>query len=98
VRAVLEADPAQRQLLIEFFIREHLAKVLGTSANRLESDQPLQRLGLDSLMALEMGSRVQIALGVRLPPVDFLERASIAGLAAFVAEQLAKTVDDNRTR
>jgi hypothetical protein len=28
-------------------------------------------------------------LGVDLPPVDFLERASIAGLAAFVAEQLA---------
>jgi acyl carrier protein len=90
VRAVLEADPAQRQLLIEFFIREHLAKVLGTSADRLESDQPLQRLGLDSLMALEMGSRIQMTLGVDLPPVDFLERASIAGLAAFVAEQLGR--------
>jgi acyl transferase domain-containing protein/NADPH:quinone reductase-like Zn-dependent oxidoreductase/SAM-dependent methyltransferase/acyl carrier protein len=90
VRAVLEADPAQRQLLIEFFIREHLAKVLGTSANRLESDQPLQRLGLDSLMALEMGSRIQMTLGVDLPPVDFLEKASIGGLAAFVAEQLGR--------
>jgi NADPH:quinone reductase-like Zn-dependent oxidoreductase/acyl carrier protein len=90
VRAVFEADPAQRQLLIEFFIREHLAKVLGTSANRLESDQPLQRLGLDSLMALEMGSRIQMTLGVDLPAVDFLERASIGGLAAFVAEQLGR--------
>jgi NADPH:quinone reductase-like Zn-dependent oxidoreductase/acyl carrier protein len=98
VRAVLEANPAERQMLLEFFIREHLAKVLGASANSLESDQPLQRLGLDSLMALEMGSRIQMTLGVDLPPVDFLERASVAGLAAFVAEQLAKTVDNNRTR
>jgi NADPH:quinone reductase-like Zn-dependent oxidoreductase/acyl carrier protein len=89
VRAVLTAEPAARQALLESFIREHLAKVLGTSANNLDSDQPLQRLGLDSLMALEMGSRVQTMLGVDLPPVDFLERTSVAGLAAFVAEQLA---------
>jgi acyl carrier protein len=86
---VLTAEPAARQALLESFIREHLAKVLGTSANNLDSDQPLQRLGLDSLMALEMGSRVQTMLGVDLPPVDFLERTSVAGLAAFVAEQLA---------
>jgi NADPH:quinone reductase-like Zn-dependent oxidoreductase/acyl carrier protein len=89
VRIVLEAEPAERLALLEAFIREHLAKVLGTSANRLDSYQPLQRLGLDSLMALEMGSRVQTTLGVDLPPVDFLEKANVAGLAAFVAEQLA---------
>lgn len=91
VGAILEANPTQRQPLLEAFIREHLAKVMGTSPSRLDINQPLMSLGLDSLMAVEMRTRIQMSLAVDVPPTKFLEGISISDLATFVAEKLALT-------
>jgi acyl carrier protein len=86
--AVLAAAPADRQRVLETFLRDGLAKVLGTAATTLEIDRPLPGLGLDSLMALEMVSRIRVELGVEVPPVRFLDGMTLSGLAAFVAEKL----------
>ena len=88
-RAILDAAPGERQSLLQAFLRTHLAKVLGTSAAKVDVEQPLPSLGLDSLMAMEMRNRIHVALGIDIPPAKFLEGASISGLAAFVAERLA---------
>src|SRR3712207_8919405 len=49
---------------------------------------PLLNLGLDSLMAVEVGNQVQAMVGVDVPAMKFMEGLSIAGLAEFVIEQL----------
>jgi hypothetical protein len=59
-------------------------------------DKPLSSLGLDSLMAVEIGNRMQSELGVGVPPVKFLEGLTTAGMAQYLIEQL--TADDRTAR
>lgn len=89
LHTILDAAPTERPALIEGYIRNQLARVLGTAASKIEVDHSLLSLGLDSLMAVEMRNRVQTEFGVDIPPLKFMEGISISGVATFVAEQLA---------
>ncbi len=89
IDAVMAVEPAERQKFLEGHIREQLARVLGTSASKVEVDKPLINLGLDSLMAVEIGTRMQSELGVSIPPVKFMEGLTTAGMAQYLVEQLS---------
>jgi hypothetical protein len=52
-------------------------------------EQPLLNLGLDSLMAVEIGNQIQAMVGVEVPTMKFMEGLSIAGLSIYVIEQLS---------
>jgi len=84
ISAILAVEPAERQQLLESHIREQLARVLGTSASKLDVERPLHDMRLDSLMAVEMRNRIQTELGVDVPAVKFMEGLSITGLATFI--------------
>ncbi|MEA3115142.1 MAG: phthiocerol/phenolphthiocerol synthesis type-I polyketide synthase, partial [Caballeronia sp.] len=61
---VLQKTPkADRRALSLARVREHGARVLGTSATQISVDQPLADLGLDSLMAVELATRLERDLG-----------------------------------
>jgi acyl carrier protein len=75
-------------------IRDQLARVLGTSPTKLDVEQSLLNLGIDSLMAVEIGNQIQAMVGVDVPAMKFMEGISIAGLAAYVIDQLAPTDGD----
>ncbi|MCA1615511.1 MAG: beta-ketoacyl reductase, partial [Acidobacteria bacterium] len=62
--AVLAAAPQERQALLQTYLREQLGRVLGVSPAKLDVRQPLNRLGLDSLMAVELKNRIEIDIGV----------------------------------
>jgi acyl carrier protein len=70
-------------------IRDQLARVLGMSPAKLDVEESLLNLGLDSLMAVEIGNQVQAMVGVEVPTMKVMEGLSIAGLAEFVLEQLS---------
>lgn len=89
IDAVMAVEPAERQKFLESHIREQLARVLGTSPAKVEVDKPLINLGLDSLMAVEIGTRMQSELGVSIPPVKFMEGLTTAGMAQYLVEQLS---------
>ncbi|WP_330301262.1 non-ribosomal peptide synthetase/type I polyketide synthase [Streptomyces sp. NBC_00503] len=65
-----------------------VARALGTSPDAVDQDEPLQNLGLDSLMALEVKDALSVALGVSLPLVAFLEGRSVSTLGDQVLETL----------
>jgi len=88
VDALLAVDPAERRQFLSTQIRDQLARVLGMSPAKLDVEQPLLNLGLDSLMAVEIGNQVQAMVGVDVPAMKFMEGLSIAGLSEFVIEQL----------
>lgn len=88
LRRLREAPPEQRPELIAAFIRQQVAKTLGTSAEQLGVDEPLRNMGLDSLMAVEIKNEIEANLGVELPADGFAEDVTVARLAAKVAEQL----------
>jgi acyl carrier protein len=92
VDALLAVDPAERRQFLSAQIRDQLARVLGMSPAKLDVEQPLLNLGLDSLMAVEIGNQVQAMVGVDVPAMKFMEGLSIAGLSEFVIEQLGGEV------
>jgi aryl carrier-like protein len=86
--SVLAAAPHERSALLETYLREQLGRVLGRSPAKLDVLQPLNRLGLDSLMAVEMKNRIEIDIGVLIPMVRLLQGPSLAQIAGQLSERL----------
>ncbi|MGW2634423.1 hybrid non-ribosomal peptide synthetase/type I polyketide synthase [Streptomyces chattanoogensis] len=70
-------------------VTEACARSLRAEPGRLPRHEPVQNLGLDSLMALEIKDEIAGRCGVAIPLATFLDGASIAELAAYVHEQLS---------
>ena len=87
--ALLSSTPAQRPLLLESRITEQVARVLGFSPAKLDRQEPLTNLGLDSLTAIELRNRINNEIGVHLPVIKIMEGASISQLAELMLSQLA---------
>jgi len=91
IDAIMAVDPSERQVFLQNHVREQLARVLDTSPSKIDVDTPLINLGLDSLMAVEIGHRVQSQLGISIPAVKFLEGMTTAGMAQYLIEHLCGT-------
>jgi acyl transferase domain-containing protein/acyl carrier protein len=87
-QALLVATPAVRQQLLQSYLSEQVARVLGCSVSKLDLEQPLSNLGLDSLMAVELKNRISIDLGVNVPMVKFLQGPSVSQATAQILDQL----------
>jgi myxalamid-type polyketide synthase MxaB len=70
----------QRQSHLLAHIQSKLAKILGIEHDRLDVEQPLHTLGLDSLMAIEMKNELESGLGIPLPMAVLLKGPSIRQL------------------
>jgi acyl carrier protein len=87
--AVLAADPSERRSLLESALRGRIAAVLGLPASRLDVHQPLTRLGLDSLMGLELQNILESELSVTVSLMQLLTNASVAKLSELLVEKIA---------
>jgi NAD(P)-dependent dehydrogenase (short-subunit alcohol dehydrogenase family) len=86
--AILDAAPVERPQMLESYVNEQVARVLGLSTSQLDIQQPLTNLGLDSLMAVELKNRISADLGVNVPMVKFLQGFSVAQAATLLLDQL----------
>src|SRR5262249_33443573 len=82
--AVLAAPPGERLRPLAIYV----AGVLGFSADKLDMQQRLDQLGIDSLMAIELKNRVEVDLGVSLTMATFLQVPSVTELATAILSQL----------
>ena len=92
--ALLATAAEKRHEFLVEQITKRMGRVLGTSD--LDTEQSLLNMGLDSLMALEIGNQIQADVGVKIPPVKFMEGLSISGLATLIIQQVAGD-DDSRS-
>ncbi|HEX5081064.1 MAG TPA: SDR family NAD(P)-dependent oxidoreductase, partial [Blastocatellia bacterium] len=92
--ALLAAEPQERQALLETYLREQVARVLGLSPANLDAHQPLNRFGLDSLMAVEVKNRIELDIGAHIPVVRLLQGPSLAHIADQLAGQLTAVGGD----
>jgi acyl carrier protein len=86
-----EAPPAKRRSLLSDYVRDQAIKVLGLDAVQVvDYDQPLNDLGLDSLMAVELRSLLSAGLGLArsLPATLVFDYPTIAALTSYLAEQV----------
>jgi myxalamid-type polyketide synthase MxaE and MxaD len=74
---LLTAEPSERRELLQAYLTELVARVLGLSASRVDIQQPLSNLGLDSLMAVELKNRIAFDLGVNVPMVTLLSGPTV---------------------
>ena len=98
VRDILEADAAALPSLLEAYIRDHLARAMGASPARIDTQQSLFNLGLDSLIAMDVRNRINADLGINVPLAKFMQSASVSALAAYVAERLIESGRGERSR
>jgi acyl transferase domain-containing protein/aryl carrier-like protein len=78
-----------RPLLLTQHLQAQVAKMLGSRPAQLEPNTSLSKLGLDSLMAIDLRNRIITDLGVDLSLDLFVEGASITQVADLLLKQLA---------
>ena len=87
-QALRTAAPEERAVMLERYVRDQVARVVGMPAGRVDPEASLKRMGIDSLMALELKNRFEVDLGVPLPTVDLLRGPSVLEICARIARQL----------
>ena len=88
---LLELAPPARQEKLSEFLSDQLSRVLRIPVSELDEHQPLNNLGIDSLMAVELRNHVQSGLGMVIPVARLLQSPSIAQLSEFLADQLMES-------
>jgi NADPH:quinone reductase-like Zn-dependent oxidoreductase/acyl carrier protein len=87
-QALLAAEPGERRSLLERHLQQQIARVLRIPASRIEADTPLDALGLDSLMALELRNGLEAGLGLTLPATLVWGYPTLAALASHLAREM----------
>jgi NAD(P)-dependent dehydrogenase (short-subunit alcohol dehydrogenase family)/acyl carrier protein len=70
-------------------LRDKVARVLGTSPDRLDVEKPLLNLGIDSLMAVELRNWIEQELRINVPIMELMRSSSLARLTDLLLEQCA---------
>jgi len=86
---LLATEPAQRRELLEAYLQGQIARVRGVPLTKISRQQPLNAMGLDSLMAIELKNTIDADLKMPLPIATLLQGPNISELAAQLLSQLA---------
>ena len=93
-RQTLEAAaPADRSVLLEDHLQQHLARVLRLPVSRLDPVTPLGSLGLESLMTLELRNRLETSLGIKLSATLVWNHPTVRALASYLAGRLGISLE-----
>jgi acyl carrier protein len=66
-KVLMTLDPAERHALMLAHLQKSLAQVMGLEGARLDPEESLNNLGIDSLMALEVQHSLETSLRLKLP-------------------------------
>jgi myxalamid-type polyketide synthase MxaB len=86
---VLETPAEDRLETLQSYFVEQIARVMELDPARVNPEQPMNTLGLDSLMAIELKNGIESSLGVNIPMAKFLEGPSAHQLSQIVLELMA---------
>ena len=92
---ILAVSQEERQSLLESYLQEQVAQIIGVSPSLAEKYQPLIGFGLDSLKVFELKNRIETDFQVAVSIVDFFEGASIFALTKQILAQI--TTQDARS-
>ncbi len=90
-RKLNEAPPSKYRSILQAHIREQAMIVLGLpSSMTIDARQPLNELGLDSLMAVELRNALGRSVGATLPATLLFDYPVIDALADYLANDVLK--------
>jgi len=94
IRGRLAAAPQERRgEMVHTHLAELVAKVLGVGAATLDRVQPLKDMGFDSLMAIELKSKIESDFDIELPLESFSEETSADALSQTVCRLTSLVTD-----
>ncbi len=83
------AHPNDRYAILEAFLQEKVAKVLGLPASKKpKPHQGLFEMGMDSLMAVELKNQLNASLNMALPTSLAIEYPNIAALTKYLLNEV----------
>ncbi|RKG92067.1 type I polyketide synthase [Corallococcus terminator] len=88
LQQLAEAPPEERAGKLSTYVQEHVARVLGLGVRQLDVRQSLHVLGLDSLMAIQLRTRLRHDLKADVPVVKFMEGFSVVSLVDLLGQHL----------
>ncbi|MES0336855.1 MAG: KR domain-containing protein, partial [Candidatus Magnetobacterium sp. LHC-1] len=89
LKTVILSVPIEERLgLMESLVGEQVAKILGLPQERLDIHQPINNLGVDSLMTVEVVVSLRSIFGVEYSTMEILKGISVSMLAANLLERL----------
>jgi acyl transferase domain-containing protein/NADPH:quinone reductase-like Zn-dependent oxidoreductase len=94
--ALRDAPASRRHAALLAFAGEHVARVISApSARSIDIDQPLNELGLDSLMAVELRNRLSRGLQLErsLPATLVFDHPTLDAIARFLVETVLPDAD-----
>ena len=82
-------EPIARRALLDKLLADQVLRVLALPVGqKVDPQESLLNLGMDSLMAMEFRNRIQATVGVRVAVADLLGGASLTDLGKIVMSQL----------
>ena len=86
LRALPESE---RRTFLEDYLERMVSGVLGCEISRVKGRQPLGRLGIDSLKAVELIHRLESAFGITVSLTIFLGEETLADVAGLILRRAA---------
>jgi myxalamid-type polyketide synthase MxaE and MxaD len=86
-----QASAIEQKPLLHDYIRNQVAEILGfRSPDRVDPQQGFFRMGMDSIMTMQLRNRLETALGHSLPPTIAFEYPTVDSLVDFIAGMILK--------
>lgn len=82
IESILDLPEAKRLPALADALKEQVAKVLRIPAARLDMQRPLNTLGFDSLMSVELANRIEGHFGIVLPSGKLTAATNTSALAS----------------
>jgi amino acid adenylation domain-containing protein len=95
--ALLSAEPARRLEMLVSHLRLRLAEVLRLDPARIDLEKPINYLGLDSIMAIELKNKVKRSVGVDVPIASLLQGLNLTQVADQLLVHLTSPVPESRS-
>ena len=89
LRARLAAAPPERRSdVVIDQVRADVGRILGLAPADIDAERGLFDMGMDSLMALDVKTRLEAAVGARLPSTLTFNYPTVAALAGYLLEHV----------
>jgi NAD(P)-dependent dehydrogenase (short-subunit alcohol dehydrogenase family)/acyl carrier protein len=85
---LLALNPDQRHGHLEAFLQQQIAQVLKLPPARIAPSKPLGSFGLDSLMAIELRTRLETVLDISLSATFVWSYPTLAQMGPYIAEKM----------
>ena len=88
---IQQAPRSEKRPLLHGYIRDEVAAILGfSSSDRIDPKQGFFKMGMDSMMTVQLRNRLDQNLGCSLPPTLAFEYPTVESLTKFLAESVLK--------